>query len=126
MTDGEIDALEPGRKMDVLVANLIFHQDCAYHVVRNAYSSDFDKYDWRYTSTGNRVDGFSTSIQDAWQIVDRLHYYNFDLHHFDKPEGYPPHISECIIRWSVYSKIGVGDNMPEAICKAALKVVNHG
>jgi len=68
---------------------------------------------------------YSTFISDAWKILEKFDGFSIDLHRFVDPQGYPPHLCECIIWFEDGVEIGTGETMPMAICNAAINFAKN-
>lgn len=112
-----IDQLQPGRELDILIAEKIFgHMMNEDHIVKWAQISDDD-----WEPSFEPCPHYSTSIADAWQVVEKMKELGAEINigfyekwdcEFDYPIG-------C--NWRA-----VAETAPEAICKAALIAILCG
>jgi hypothetical protein len=116
--------VEPGRELDALIAEKVM----GWTLKENPKAFyDFEVFSWE----GGNVDVCdfrpSTSISDAWQVVDKLKDYMCELE-FDF--GYENRI------WAMFTVAGIIDELhpsfqsegrsaAHAICLAALLYVGH-
>lgn len=130
MTLDQIDKLEAGNQVDVLIQEMIFqtfvrpppneHGTC----LSIAYTMDYDE-----------VPPYSTSIEAAWRVVEKMLNHGGKMYQIEM-KGYAdgfivkfhenPPVDWCLSKyWDANNDkdASKGDTAPLAICKAALKVV---
>jgi len=127
LTHEQIDAMEAGREMDALVAELVMGWFCDRRGVYHSSPSDDSLFGVLWSNDGEECDLFepSTDIAAAWQVVEKLLSKDYEVHiEVDK--------DDCAVTiWhdpdnsSYWIEIAGADSKstPLAICRAALKVV---
>lgn len=120
--------IEPGPKLDALIAEKVFGYK-TYDTVNPFDPRDKNIYNMSVIDNKNHCRqtlNYSTSIADAWQVVEKLKQDNFFFICGSQIIGMVG-VSDGI--WASFGKIHeiaqytVGGNFPHAICLAALKAV---
>jgi hypothetical protein len=129
MTKKEILAMKPGRELDIIVAEEVFHVKIEGDIVTDddfGLNGDF-LYD---KETQNPLKYYSTDISYAWEVVEKmreLHYESAELYRFNHGEwlvkfvcnyGPCPYHNNPKHNW--HGSSAQCQTVPEAICKAAL------
>ena len=105
-----IDTMEAGREMDVLISENVFGGECK----RIGHTE--------YYKVGNKyvlIPFYSTDIAAAWLVVDKM-----CIHTIRRIINYAP---DSPALWSAeiyYDDPGIGETVQLAICRVALKAVN--
>jgi hypothetical protein len=139
MTDEEIDALS-GAELDVLIHQRVFGKrvekrrafmgtfNTGKEVYREYYFDPDDKTQYLHFTDGyaGMIPNYSANFQDAWLVVSHLskNGYWFNLSYngeevaidIDRLEGK---------LWVRAVEEYTGSSVPEAICRASLRAVNH-
>lgn len=114
--------MTPGRELDALIAEKVL----GYKRLEDAPDGSER---WRYPNEGkySGIPSFSTSIEAAWEVVEKLRERGFAFHFTQLAEdgwganaGFVDHADD--------RNIGVTrslDSAPHAICLAALKAISR-
>jgi len=121
MTNEEVDALESGRELDALI----------HDVVMAGWTTHLTPEETIIAIEHDMIPYYSTNISDAWRVVEVFR------------RGWSNHAAATINLAVTEDDIdgedcycdmgspdlrdhhGTGKQMPEAICKCALKIANH-
>ena len=121
LTREQIDAMEAGREMDALIAELVMGWQHP-RVKINTVTDEIEDYWYPIPEAQTHIQcpHFSTSVAAAWQVVEKFDAYNINWNYWRKVHRY---------ELSKYGDepgmegIGWGLTPALAICRAALKAV---
>ena len=109
----------PGRELDAEVAEKVF----GWKLLNEAWGP----YRWQGDKGRNALPAFSTSIEDAWRVVDNMSrrnfYFDIDNHYKYHAQGYWEAAFGGLS--DAAHHIGIADTAPMAICLAAIKAVGE-
>lgn len=109
----QTDELLAGRELDMLIAEKVMGQ-----TVREEHHKDFPQtVVCRWISETEMLPGYSTDISAAWEIIEHLRPWRFNLERMNRTAG-SEWRADFDNRPSIFS--GYGDTAPLAICRAAL------
>ena len=123
--------MEAGRELDALIAEKVMGQDTRWlEVLHGEHRLVWFKQNWGY---GDDVPHYSTRIQDAWLVVEKMTGDGFCpalifddngswVMAFDGIQNLPEDDDPLITSFCIESKM-IADTAPLAICLAALKAV---
>ena len=111
MSQAELNA---GRALDALIAERVMG-----HEGHNYKCGECEAY---HVGTLDHPPHYSTSLADAWLVVERLGQYEFELQRHSNGEGLWN--GRCGARFGGYMS-GVQETASLAICLAALKAVGY-
>lgn len=123
--------LHPGREMDALVAEKVMGWKWrgSSHSPATLLPSEWDGVAWGSATPTGFVRPYSTNIEAAWEVFEKLIAIRPDLdlgkRHVEADDGESyPYLWAVIRRdaWSAEEYVGWGETAPEAICRAALKI----
>ena len=151
MTNEEIDAMLPGKELDALIHREVFGRKTilkkgkkigTQHSIADGdvdiYTQDYyidpdDTTLYLHVTDGytGMIPHYSTSISDAWKIVESFrggwNKHTAAVIGLIIADDIDTQDCECIIYApDIEKQIGIGREMPEAICRCALKVANCG
>ena len=138
MTDDEIDALS-GRELDITVHQRVFGKKVekrtaligkinGREISKDFYSDPDDNTQYLHVTDGytGMIPSYSTSIQDAWKVVEHLTKkgYWFDISY--NGEEVAIDIDRLVGKlWNKVVEEYTGASVPDTICRASLRVLNH-
>ena len=116
MTKEEILAMEAGRELNALVDEEIMH-------------TSYELYGRKFYGAGKEFPlAYSTDISAAWQVVDKMSQDGWRIRITERAESSKQHWGVCFIDYRIKDlrrvdrpvKCAFHQEIPEAICKAAL------
>jgi hypothetical protein len=120
MTEAEINNLEAGRELDMLIAELVFGRDRLSARVDPMSRDGEPQYHWGYPQGHDFAPAYSTDIWAAWEVVEELKRRK--VRTFIEVNPYAP-IFRIEMTQPSEEYRAVGETIQVAICRTALMLV---
>lgn len=119
----DIDKLEAGRELDVLIADKVMGKG-EWSTIGGIYFGPPEgkaKAHAEHTAEVNRIPHYSTDIAAAWKIVEKLERDGIMLWHIGREDSMPNWRAEFGRNHQPALGRAEGNTLPLTICRAALK-----
>ena len=125
MTNDEIEQLEAGRELDMIISGCIFNRKAEWLTDhRDIILNGCAEHEWSSMIVADwaAIPHYSTSISDSWQIIDQMNEDGFTFR-FVSSHTRRTSFAEFFNGSDMYFQSLVNEPAPLAICRAALKAV---